>query len=455
MRVSLCSLASPPSLLVLALIGGCASTDTPAETAAAVSDADVTGSVAEASCATTDHPLRFRCTLTTEAEADVVWQVREGEAVIATFTTHGTDHEQLLWGLPEATELTWSAATADGGASGSLTTGTADVGSLSITTAGSGLAADHVLVPLQCSDQTGLVMFDEAGRVTWYEPLGGGSVGGKGGLQGFDRTPDGFVAGVDGDTVVEVGPDGTVLRELTGFTNPLHHDLAADDDGRLYLLEAFEEDGYVLDAVRVFDGAEEVGLFTLADVVTPSGGAGDDRYWDQEFPGAVDWSHTNSVELVGDGTAVLSMKAQNALMAVVVDPDAADFGEVAWTLTGDDSQLASDFAWSDGGGFYGQHHASIDREGRLMVFDNRDGQSSRGVVIDLDADAGEAREVATATLDSYCPTQGATYELEDGGLLLTCANEGSVHAFAPSGEEVWSATVSCGTEAPLARAMPL
>ena len=440
------------TLLALAVLGACSSSDTTeAPVEATASDADVTGSVLAADCATTANPLRFACTLSTAADTEVEWTVSEGDTVLQTYTTSGTEHEQTLWGLPESTALTWSATLDDGTATGNLSTGSADLGSFTVSATGT-LATDHVMVPLQCSDQTGLVMFDEAGRVTWYEALGAGSTDGRGGLQGFDRTPDGFVAGLDGTEVVEVAPDGTVLRELSGFDNPLHHDLAADDAGRLYLLEAFEVDGYVLDGIRVFDDTDEVAFFTLGDVVSPSGSAGNDRYWQDTFPGAVDWSHANSVELAGDGTALLSLKAQNALMSVVVDPDAADFGEVVWTLTGDSSDLASDFSWADGGGFTGQHHASYTSAGDVMLFDNGS-SSSRGLVVELDGTS--ASEGASAAVGSYCPTQGAAYELDDGGLLVTCANSGEVLAFDPSGAQVWSASVSCGTQAPLARAMPV
>lgn len=434
-------------------LAGCVATEDAAPGQdASVSDAEVSGAVVDAACETTENPLRFDCSLTTEAPAEVAWTVYEGSTPVRTFTSEGTHHAQLLWGLPEATDLTWEASTSAGAASGGLSTGSADLGALSIATFGVGLATDAVMVPLQCDDATGLVAFDEAGRVTWYEVLGGGSVDARGGLQGFDRTPDGFVAGIDGAEVVEVAPDGTVLRTITGLSDPLHHDLAADEDGRLYLLEAFEEDGYVLDGVRVFEGEEEVASFALSTVVTPSGGAGEDRYWAQTFPGATDWSHTNSVELVGDGTALLSLKAQNALLMVVLDPDAGDFGEVVWTLTGADSQLASDFDWSDGGGFYGQHHASVDDEGQLLLFDNG-ASRSRGLVLGLGEDS--VSEVHSVALGEHCPTQGAAYPLDDGGLLVTCATSGTVVAFDTAGTEVWSATVDCGTQAPLARGMPM
>jgi len=437
---------------LLPFLMACVSDEAVDPSDASVSEAEVSGSVLEAACATTDNPLRFDCTLATESDAAVTWTVFEGSDIVRSFETQGSDHAQTLWGLPEDTELSWEARYDGGSASGTLTTGTADVGAFSISTFGVGLATDAVMVPLQCDDATGLVAFDGAGRVVWYEVLGGGSVGGKGGLQGFDTTPDGFVAGVDGTEVVEVAPDGTILRTIDGLSDPLHHDVAADEEGRLYLLEAFESDGFVVDGILVFDGTEQVGQFALSDVVTMAGGAGDDRYWQDTFPGAVDWGHANSVELVGDGTALISLKAQNAVLSVVLDPDAADFGEVVWTLTGGDSQLTSDLSWSDGGGFSDQHHASVDDDGNVLLFDNGV-SSSRGLVLDVGGDS--VSEVASVDVGEHCPTQGSTYRLDDGGLLVTCASSGAVLAFDAAGTEVWSASVGCGTQAPLARAMPL
>ena len=444
----------PMVALLLASCGGPGGSDDDPATPAAVGEVSFDGTVTTASCREVDHPLMARCTLTTESSSTVWWTLREAGDEVRTFTTEGTTHEQLLWGLAEGTAYTWEATTDGGSASGTLTAGTVDLGELAISAVGRAPALDSVLVPLQCTDTTGLVAFDGQGRITWYQVLGPGSSDMRGGINGFDVGPDGFVAVVEGEQIAEVAPDGTLLRDLVADTLPLHHDLAVDDDGRIYVLDADEVDGYILDGVEIFDGEASVARFDLADVLTPTGTTGGDMFWASEFPGAVDWAHTNSVELGPDGTALLSLKAQNAVMQVVLDPDAADFGAVDWVLTGDDSQLTSDLAWPDGGGFYGQHHVSWSREGELLLFDNGTG-SSRGLVVEVDLAAGEATELRSVAVGGSCPVQGSTYELPDGGLLTTCGNSGELQAFDASGQATWSATVSCGSRAPLARGLPL
>jgi len=440
--------------LLLASCGGPGGDDDDPTTPAAVGEVSFDGTVSTASCREVDHPLMARCTLTTESSSTVRWTLREAGDEVRTFTTEGTTHEQLLWGLAEGTAYTWEATTDGGSASGTLTAGTVDLGELAISAVGGAPALDGVLVPLQCTDTTGLVAFDGQGRITWYQVLGPGSSDMRGGINGFDVGPDGFVAVVEGERIVEVAPDGTLVRDIVADARPLHHDLAVDDDGRIYVLDATEVDGYILDGVEVFDGTSSVARFDLADVLTPTGSLGSDMFWANEFPGATDWAHTNSVELGPDGTALLSLKVQHAVMQVVLDPEAADFGAVDWVLTGDDSDLSSDLAWSDGGGFHGQHHVSWASDGSLLVFDNGT-SGSRGLAVDLDLDGGVASELRSVELGDYCSIQGATYELAGGGLLTTCGTSGTIEAFDASGQATWSATVSCGSRAPLARGLPL
>lgn len=412
----------------------------------------VEGSLADATC-TADGALRVRCALTTATAQDVTWTLRDGDTVLRGDTTSGTAHEHLFWHLAEGATYTWRAETDAGSASGSFTAGTEAVAGLTLAVSGSTDAFDSVLVPLQCSDTTGLVAFDPAGRITWLAELAEGSSDMRGGISGFDIGPSGFVAGLEGERVVEVAADGEVLRELVP-SEAQHHDLAVDDQGRIYVVDAREVDGYVVDGVEIFAGTTAVARFDLGDAIDPEGHTGDDRFWAQTFPGAVDYTHTNSVELGPDGTALLSLKAQHALMQVVLDPDASDFGAVDWLLTGDASELASDLAWTDGGGFHGQHHASWGDDGELLLFDNGT-QVSRGLALAVDPVAGTVHEVRSVDVGASCPVQGATYPLADGGLLTTCAGTGEIIAFDATGEATWTASVSCGSQAPLARAMPV
>jgi hypothetical protein len=423
---------------------------------ASLGEVTATGGLSDASCEATDHPLAVRCELTSASSDTVTWTVREagdGGDVQRTLVTDGTVHQVLLWGLAAQTDYVVEAVGSDGQASGALTAGSHGLEGLSIVTTGATDAFDSVLVPLQCDDTSGLVSFDAEGRVTWFAHLAPGSTDMRGGISGFAVSPDGFVAGLQGDGVVEVGVDGSELR----FVQPSevqHHDLTVDEQGRIYVVDARQVDGYVLDGVEIFSGTESVARFDLADVITPSGTTGGDMFWANTFPGAIDYTHTNSVELGPDGTGLLSLKAQNTVMQVVLDPDAADFGSVDWVLAGDDSDLSATVAFTDGGGFTGQHHASWSSDGTVLLFDNG-ASTSRGLELFVDPDAGTATELRSVGVGERCPVQGATYELPDGGLLTTCANSGEIVAHDASGSERWSATVSCGSQAPLARGIPL
>jgi hypothetical protein len=206
------------------------------------------------------------------------------------------------------------------------------------------------------------------------------------------------------------------------------------------------------------DGALEA-EWDLADHVTPSGSGAADPFWSQDFPGASDWSHGNSIELGPDGTALLSLRWLDAVLEVVVDPDAADFGAVDWTLTGAASELTSDLAWTDGGGFDGQHHASWTPEGRIALFDNGTAVS-RALVVEVDLDEGTAAEHDAWSMDQQCRVQGAAYPLAGGGMVATCADASEVRAFeAGGGPATWTLSASCagGGAGPSAvtRALPI
>ncbi|MBX2798386.1 MAG: aryl-sulfate sulfotransferase [Myxococcales bacterium] len=410
------------------------------------------GAEATGGCETTDHPLRFQCAVDVADDADVTWEVTEDDTLVRQLDGVGPD--QLLWGLAPERTYTWTATSEGQSFTGSMTTGDLSGGltSLQISTSGEAPDVDALLFPASCSGFSGLVMVDGAGDVVWFEDLGGD-------VTGFDWSDRGAVAALDKERVVEVAPDGTVLREASGFDRPLHHDVATDGD-RIWLLNAEEHDGYVVDGFYVIDagGAVEAS-WDLADWVTPSGGGGSDRFWASTFPGAVDWSHGNSIEVGPDGTGLLSLRWQDAVIEVVIDPDEPDFGELVWSLTGTQaSSWSSDFAWTDGGGFDGQHHASWTPAGELSVFDNG-ASTSRAVIVALGD--GTATEVAAYPMDAHCNVQGAAYVTDDATMFATCPTAGTTLAFQGNDSQAsWTLSVTCpggggGPDSMLSRAMPI
>lgn len=444
-------------MLLAALLLAC-STDS----GSTASVATTTGSVTDAACATQANALRFDCTVTLADAGALSWTVRDGDEAVRTFTTdEDTDHAAALWGLAPERTYSWEAVADEGTASGTVTTGALPdaLASADLQVSGDAPAVDALLIPASCDGFTGLAMVAPSGELVWYEELESTGAGGPlSGVTGFDWSAGGTaVVSVDGSRLLELDPSGAVLRETSGFARPLHHDVSVVGD-RLLALNAAEHDGAVVDGFYVVgpDGSIEA-EWDLADHADVAAGTTSDAFWRDTFPGASDWSHGNSISAYDDGTALLSFRWLDAVVEVVADPDAPDFGAIDWVLTGTDGgSLQGDFTWIDGGGFVGQHHASWTPDGRLSLFDNGT-TSSRALVLDVDLDAGTAAESEAHGLGQSCQIQGATYALDDGSVIATCADAGEVVAFAPGGGETWSMRWSCGgtRQAGMSRALPV
>lgn len=414
-----------------------------------VGEATASGTITDATCATTDNALRFSCRLTLDAAQEVSWSILEGDEVVRTWVTEA-DAAPVgdLWGLAPDTTYRWEATTSGGTASGEVGTGSLpdDLDGLSVTTSGTAPEVDALLTNLTCGGFAGLVMLDPAGRVVWYQDAEStGGVGSLSGVTGFDRDDDGdLLAAVDGERLVEWTPMGEVITEVGGFAHPLHHDVALED-GRIWALYAEQIDGYVVDGFVVVDDGVTTAEWSLGDHVTVDGAShGDDQFWGQVFPSATDFAHANAIE-VRDGVALLSFRWLDAVMEVPADPADPDFGEPVFTLVGSSgSSVEGDVVFVDGGGFDGQHHASWSDDGHVAVFDNGT-STSRGLHVAVDLEAGTATEAASYPVGARCSVQGSVYDLADGQVLVTCADGGRVSAWPESGGEAsWELTASCG-----------
>jgi hypothetical protein len=378
----------------------------------------------DASCAATDNALRVACTAALVEPAETTWTVTEPDGTVVGAWSVGDSATPALtlWGLPPDADLTLTVTTPDGseavGALGTdpLPSGLAD---LSVTVTGAPTDAEGLLVTEQCGGTSWLVVLDGRGRVVWYEAVDGG-------VSGYRWTTDGTALWADGTSVTELAPDGTQRLHVTS-TDPLHHDLTRGGD-RVYALYAAEHDGYVIDGLHVYEGGALVADWWLADHVDVHGGGGSEGFWQREFPGATDWSHANSVWSDGE-RALVSLRWQDAVVSFDADPGSPGFGALDWILTGtDDEELPGDFAWPDGGGFDGQHHATL-VDGGVTVFDNGPGAAvSRGLEVALDVDAGEAREVRAWSMGTHCEIQGGVERVGDE-VLVTCAPTKTVRAF--------------------------
>jgi hypothetical protein len=383
--------------------------------------------------------------------------------------------EVVLWGFPPETPLTVRAEV-DGHALREQRLSTdplpPPLEALEVEIRGGAPVAEHLMLPLRCGEHSYLSVLDASGQVVWIQAL---LVDPEAGVGVANLTDDGGLITLLAGGIHEVGFDGQTrldLRPGLDFDQVIHHDVYKHR-GRIYALwadttEVATERGpreAVVDGFSVWDaGGRPLASWWLADHValTEEDLTGWERiFWRDVFPGAVDWSHANSV-FVDDEAIWISTRWISAVWKVQ-GLDQPDFGRVAERLTGvpagavgSDRRFTS--ALPDDPVFREQHHARWERE-RLTVFDNRlPGLESRVLSYDL-ATPGEARLVEAWTLPRSCEVQGGMFRLPDGSSVATCADAGLIYHLAP-GEAVARRTVSvrCGEVGPrtvVPRAQPV
>src|SRR5699024_7670954 len=151
-----------------------------------------------------------------------------------------------------------------------------------------------------------------------------------------------------------------------------------------------------------------------------------------------DYFHVNSVTVDDDGSLLVS--ARNTHAVYNLDRDS---GEVLWTLggPGSDFEMPSDAycAW--------QHDAHRRKDGTITLFDNQSsptlGESSRGLRLDLDPEAGTVEVV-----DEFLPpeprisaNQGNFQELDNGNVVLGWGARPSFTEYTASGDVVRDGTI--------------
>lgn len=257
-----------------------------------------------------------------------------------------------------------------------------------------------LIQPTALSRDEVVLMLDDAGVVRWRAHVG------RSVLLGMVWQPeeerilasrlDGKVVAVDldGNVTPIWSPEpllapGDVPVDATRFS----HDVAVDPDGSLVTFDEVPElratfpgdygdasvvltDEPVLDLrVVTFDASGAVTrAVDLGDVLDPDRLAYDALAIEE---GARDWLHGNAIQAQDDGSLLLSLRHQDAL--VQLGPD----GGIAWIAAPLANwsppwdalllQPASDFRW-----FYHQHGPHLLDDGTLLVFDNGSVRSSPG-----------------------------------------------------------------------------
>jgi hypothetical protein len=293
----------------------------------------------------------------------------------------------------------------------------------------------------------GLLVEPDTGHIVWYQNFADTMFGF---LDAASFTEDGTVLVIVNGGMEEVALDGTVLLDLKPsdgvevqgpFLQRMHHDVFRKD-GLTYVI--FQEtvlvgtQNHLLDGFYVFDQAGGlVGEWHLKDHFTPS---------DDEGTGAQsvpeDTSHANAVWVEDDGTILLSLRHLSAVLAIA-GVGRPDFGTVSWRLSGDNSEIGSDFVLSSTTtgfvGFVHQHNAHFLPDGHLTMLDNRSVLTELSRVIDLQIDpvAGTAVIDREYVLPEHCDYQGAAWRTPEGLPLATCAPFRDAFEFDPTQADAW------------------
>lgn len=413
----------------------------------------------EVACAPSpDNPLRGRCTVS-GAVGPIALHLTDGAEEVTFRVDAGPDVP--VWGLPA--DSTWDVSATVGGATlstewavGSLPPALA---SLSIDGDVPGSSIAELLVPASCGENGYLAAFDARGRIRWYQGLAWAGAPREVGIGGF-RFGEGQVLAVVGreqlvrtdwlaDPVHRIVPDRPVHHDVVrrgGWSYVLEAEVAPGSDGAPWVQDvvaAYDDHG-----VRVFEWAER-------DVLDPATAPDPEpsTFWDPVFPGAADAWHTNGLDVLDDGSLVLTMEQLDAVVTVV---DGAIGRVLIGTPPGD--PLRSDYALieADGGDptFARPHHPALYPDGRLTLFDDH---HARGLELSLDHERHIAFFSREWAMEGPCNLQGSVFDAPDGHVVTACPTTRSIAEFDADGALLGTRRLTCREGQPPAtlRAQPV
>lgn len=353
-------------------------------------------------------------------------------------TELGTEHEVLLLGMPEQTQvyfqvlseddervLTWASDTL------SISTGALPDYLPDMVATGTAPSWEDVIVGPIVGTVDYALMIDNQGRIVWYMALPKTGQLMRTSLAWDKRSMITFMAGPRGDlaqgTATRTALD---LSSSTVLSTPgVDHDMIERPQG-----------GYA--AIVVVEPPFPEGLpdNSLADAVVEFDLDGTTREvwnaWDTLAPhalGNTNWTHANGLDYdpVGDDY-ILSLKDFNAIVSVD-----AQTGETNWMLGG----KAEEFTYLEGTSSVPHHHQFELLDDGIVMFDNGDSLvgRSRAVELRLDLDARTAESVWSFAHDpDYLVTaKGDVDRFDDGNTEIIWSSEGEIQDVSPLGEVVW------------------
>ena len=251
----------------------------------------------------------------------------------------------------------------------------------------------------------GYAAVNGAGEIVWYWRTVDMALGAV-------RRANGHSAFMDlGRGLVEVRPDGSVVRELAQDTEnrEQHHDVIATPGDTLLFLafDARQHAGKLLKGEAIWEWSPETGRvvkrWSSWDHLSP------DR--DRGPRSGVEWLHANSLALGPRGNVLVSFHFLNQVMSI-----SPDFQRVEWRLGGVNATrpLAAPDQYS------GQHTVRELASNRLLVFDNgvRRRDSSRVLELELRTSAVKAAWQWQPLRRNFSAFVGSARRLANGNTLV-------------------------------------
>ena len=294
---------------------------------------------------------------------------------------------------------------------------------------------------------------DGAGRPVWYFRTVGSPLGST-------RRANGNFVLLDTERgLVEVGPDGAVVREVPQQPRPgrfIHHDVSATPENTLLFIA--EDARLVADTLvtgdAVWEWAPESGAITRIwsafDHLDPELDRGERSRPD-------DWVHANSVSVGASGAILVSLHFLDQVVAI--DRRGAD---LLWRLGGVRATITVDDPFS------GQHTAAEVDPGRVLLFDNGFARTaerfSRAVEYSLSASTARPAWEWRPERDNWARVISSARRTATGNTIVgfgLTANEGlgttgpiEVYEVTPAGRVRWHLVVG-GLVRTMYRATPL
>jgi hypothetical protein len=305
---------------------------------------------------------------------------------------------------------------------------------------------DLTLLDFNDADFSGLVAINGDAQVVWYYQHRSATF-----AVSQEEDYDLVFGQLDGVSLLEIGPDGTLKREITDLLEDdsvcspagrWHHESLLQPDEKVYFfgseIRSVEINGqardHTGDTVVVWDRAEGTvsTLFSLFDILdpavdrTPASDITTGFFWRgcAVEEASIDWTHANSLWIDDEENIIISMRHLNQIISV--SPDSKS---IQWRLGGP----GSDFTFPDPNDrFYHQHTAKLLPNGNILLFDNgngrpleQGGQFSRALELELDFDKMEARKVWEYRFspDLFADCCSSAERLDNGNTVLVFGSD--------------------------------